>query len=179
LSIVRAQPERVAELATLARDDDWLVSMRALDVLEKIAHDHPDWIHPHKKVLIGGLAESDKWEIRLQIVRALPLARWTARERARVVDILRNNLVHPQKFVRAWALDSLATMAVGDSGLRRTVARALDEFEASGSRALQSRARHIRLRLASPASRGSATRRAYGSAQVGRSRRPADKGDGG
>ena len=33
LSIVRAYQGRVRDVATLAEDEDWLVSMRALDVL--------------------------------------------------------------------------------------------------------------------------------------------------
>jgi hypothetical protein len=93
------------------------------------------------------LAESDKWEIRLQIARALPLLRWTARERPRVIEILRRNVDHPQTFVRAWALDSLATFAEDDPVLLRTVKRLLVEFERSDSKALQARARHIRGRL--------------------------------
>lgn len=87
LSIVRAQPERIHEMATLTEDEDWLVSMRALDVLEKVAHEHPDRIRPFKKILIGPLAETDRWEMPLQIVRSLPLMRWSAQERARAVEI--------------------------------------------------------------------------------------------
>src|SRR6185503_1914784 len=107
--LIESNPGRVSELATLTGDADWLVSMRALDLLEKFAHDHPDWVQPHKQLFIGPLADSEKWEIRLQVVRALPLLTWTPRERKRVVEILRRDLEHPQKFVRAWALDSLAT----------------------------------------------------------------------
>ena len=84
----------MAELASLAEDADWLVSMRAMDVLEKIAHEHADWVQPHKKLFIGSVAESDKWEIQLQIVRGLPLLRWTPRERKRVIKILRRHVDH-------------------------------------------------------------------------------------
>jgi acyl carrier protein phosphodiesterase len=42
LALVRTTPERVSELAELTDDGDWLVSMRALDLLEKIAHEHAD-----------------------------------------------------------------------------------------------------------------------------------------
>jgi hypothetical protein len=38
-AVVRGGPERVAELAALAKDGDWLVTMRAMDLLEKVAHD--------------------------------------------------------------------------------------------------------------------------------------------
>jgi len=145
--IVRGDPGRVAELAALAEDDDWLVSMRALDLLEKLAHEQPEWVEPYRDVFLGRLAESDEWEVHLQIVRALPLFDWRPAERARAVTILRRDLGHPQKFVRAWALDSLATFSARDARLRPLVERALRAFEASRSKALITRARHIRGRL--------------------------------
>jgi hypothetical protein len=146
LASVQQDPSRLDELAALAGDDDWLVSMRAMDLLEKLAHSNPARIEPHKRLFIGPLADSDKWEIRLQIVRALPLFRWTAAERRRVIRILRRDVEFPQTFVKAWALDSLATLAVEDPTLRPIVRRYVRAFERSGSKALTARARHIRER---------------------------------
>ncbi|HEV3139646.1 MAG TPA: hypothetical protein VGY57_03975 [Vicinamibacterales bacterium] len=137
----------VAELAASTRDEDWLVSMRALDLLEKVAHVHPDWVAPFKEIFVGDLADSDKWEIRLQVVRALPLFAWTAAERRRAIAILTRDVEYPQIFVRAWALDSLATFALATPRMRRTVQRHLRAFNRSGSKALAARARHIRRRL--------------------------------
>ena len=160
---VRAQvendPSLVGAIAVLVDDDDWLVSQRALDLLEKLAHDHTDWIEPHKSVFIGPLADSDKWEIRLQIVRALPLFRWTTAQQRRVEAILLENVAFPQTFVRAWALDSLAAMAERRPRLRPAVERHLRSFERSSSKALQARARNIRARKTSNKPNGSATRR--------------------
>src|SRR5439155_10884401 len=137
----------IAELATLTADEDWLVSMRAVDLLEKTAFAHPDWVAPFKHVFIGALADSDKWEIRLQVVRALPLFDWTPAERRRVVAILSRDVDYPQTFVRAWALDSLATFALTHPRLRPTVLRHLRAFDRSSSKALAARARRIRERL--------------------------------
>jgi hypothetical protein len=145
-TLVERSPARVADLAKLARDDDGLVAMRAIDLLEKLAHGHPEWVQPHKRLFIGPLADSDAWEIRLQIVRALPLLRWTARERERVIAILVRDVDHPRTFVRAWALDSLAKLAGEDARLRSLVAHGLSAFERSGSSALRARARAIRAR---------------------------------
>lgn len=147
LAAVRRDPRRVAELAKLTADDEWLVALRALDVLEKLAHEQPAWVQPHRRVFIGPLADSQQWELHLQIVRALPLLRWRPPERKRVIAILKRDLSHPQKFVRAWALDSLATFSQTDRRLTRDVQRALAAFERSGSRALSARARLIRERL--------------------------------
>jgi hypothetical protein len=147
-ALVEGDRSLVDALAALTKDDDWLVSQRALDLLEKLAHDHPEWIERHKRVFLGPLAESDKWEVRLQIVRALPLFRWTPAQERRVETILLDNVDFPQTFVRAWALDSLATLATRRTRLRPTVERHLRAFERSSSKALQARARNIRSRMA-------------------------------
>jgi hypothetical protein len=137
----------VKELASLTADKDWLVTQRTLDLMEKLAHEHPDWIEPHKTIFIGPLAQSDKWEIRLQIVRALPLFDWSRSETGRVEEILIENLDFPQTFVRAWSLDSLATFSDRNKKLAPIVRRYLLKFEKSDSKALQARARNIRARL--------------------------------
>jgi len=147
LALVAGNPSRVAELAGLVADDDWLVSMRALDLLEKLAHTHPGWVEPHKRVFIGPLADSDQWEIRLQIVRALPLFAWRGAARQRAIAILKRDVDFPQTFVRAWALDSLSIFAQQDPALVPIVRRAVKTFETSGSKALAARAKHIRARL--------------------------------
>ena len=89
-----------------------------------------------------------KREIRLQIVRTLPMLSWTSAERARVIAILRRDVEHPQTFVRAWALDGLATLAVETPALLADVKAGLAAFERSGKKALAARARQIRARLA-------------------------------
>ncbi len=146
-ALVEEKPARVQELAPLTGDEDWLVVERAMDLLEKLAHEHPDWIEPHKAVFIGPLADSDKWEIRLQIVRSLPLFRWTPAQARRVETILTKNVSFPQTFVRAWALDGLATLSTRRPRLAPLVMKHLEEFEQSPSKALQARARAIRERL--------------------------------
>src|SRR5438552_6455597 len=144
---IERNPALVTELAALTDDPDWLVTQRALDLMEKVARDHPARIEPHKTIFIGPLAQSDKWEIRLQIVRALPLFRWTPAQARRVEAILLENVAFPQTFVRAWALDSLATLSERRAKLTPLVERHLREFERSPSKALQARARNIRARL--------------------------------
>lgn len=147
-TLIEQRPSRVKELAALTSNNDWLVTQRAVDLLEKLAHEYPEWVEPYKQVFIGPLADSDKWEIRLQIVRALPLFRWTAAQRQRVESILLDNIAFPQTFVRAWALDSLTTLAEHSTKLMPIVLRHVEAFARSPKKALQARARAIRARLA-------------------------------
>ena len=148
LKLVRADPDLVAQVGRLAVDREWLVSMRAMDLLEKLAHERPEWIEPHKHLFIGPLADSIQWEIRLQVVRALPLLSWSPADKKRVLEILLRDAEHPQKFVRAWAVDSLASFAAKDSTLLPPLHRCLRKLERSGSKALMSRARQIVARMA-------------------------------
>lgn len=148
LALVNENPALVADLAVLTNDADWLVVQRAFDLLEKLAHEHPDWIEPHKLVFIGPHARSDKWEIRLQIVRALPFFQWTSTQRKRVEEILLDGVKFPQTFVRAWSLDSLARLAKNNAKLRPIVQRHIAAFARSDSKALQARAKAIKRRLA-------------------------------
>jgi len=145
--LVEDNPSLVIDVAALTADEDWLVTQRALDLLEKLAHEHPDWIAPHKQIFIGPLAASDKWEIRLQIVRALPLFHWGPAQARRAEAILLENVTFPQTFVRAWALDGLATLAERRATLMPIVRRHLRDFQRSSSKALQARAKQIRARL--------------------------------
>ena len=148
LALVRGNPDLVPQLADLAGDQDWLVSMRAADLLEKLAHERREWIEPHKRLFIGPLADDEHWEVRLQVVRALPLFSWSAAENKRVIEILLRDAEHPQKFVRAWAVDSLAHFAEKDRGLMSKLDRCLRQFKRSGSKALMSRGQQILARMA-------------------------------
>jgi len=146
-AMVEDEPSLVRELVALTSDLDWLVAQRALDLLEKLAHDHIDWVTPHKRVFLGPPARSDKWEIRLQVVRALPLFDWAPRQLQQVEQILIESVRSPQTFVRAWALDGLSRLLDRRPSLRTVVQRHVRAFERSSSKALQARARHIRARL--------------------------------
>jgi hypothetical protein len=147
LAAVRSDPRLMAELAGLTNDGDWLVAMRALDAFEKLARTSPTLVGPHRDLLIGSLAEDEHWEIRLQIVRALPQFDWPPGKRRRAIAILQDNLNHAQAFVRAWAVDGFALFAEREPALNPALEIALRGLEMSGRKALMARAAKIRLRL--------------------------------
>ncbi len=147
LDLLRRDFGYLAEVAALATDEDPLISARALDVLERVAREHVEWMTPHKDVFLSPLADSQAWEIRLRIVRALPLFDWAPSDCPRVRAILRRDVRHPQALVRACALDALATLASKDPGLLTLVRRRLHEAELTGDAAVLARTRGIRRKL--------------------------------
>lgn len=181
---MQAQPSRVHEVAALCKDRDPLVAMRAYDLLEKLAHDNPAWVSPVKRVFLDAPDDAG-WEVRLQVVRALPLFEWTAGERARVIATLERDARHPRMFVRAWAADGLARLARVAPEVAPRLDRVLAELESSGAKSLLARARAIRRARAAPAgavapagaakgsTKSSAQRSRVGGARGKRSRSPA------
>jgi hypothetical protein len=147
LDRVRGDAKAIAEVARAAEQGPWLVSLRALDLLEKLAQEDAAAVAVHRSLFLGPLAEAEQWEVRLQIVRAIPLFSWTPREARRAIAILRANLDEPQLFVQAWAHDGLARMAERDARLIPEIETRLASLDASEKPAVRARARHIRARL--------------------------------
>jgi hypothetical protein len=142
LAIVEREPSRLRELVSLLDASDPLVVQRSLDVLEKVARRDARCVQPFRARFLE-LADSDRWEVLLQLVRLLPLLTWTGRQRARVQEILRSNLSHPRAFVRAWALDGLAALAGSDAEQRTEVRKLAAQLAATDDKAVQVRARAI------------------------------------
>ncbi|HEY6359347.1 MAG TPA: hypothetical protein VIX35_13990 [Vicinamibacterales bacterium] len=61
-TLIDERPARISEVAALAGHANWVVAMRALDLLEKIAREHPAWVQPHRRVFLVASA-SDRWLI--------------------------------------------------------------------------------------------------------------------
>jgi hypothetical protein len=129
-ALVEQEPRLVAELAALAGDDDWLVSVRALDLLEKIRAPAPRLESSRTASCSSARSPTaNSGRSTCRIVRTLPLLEWTPTERRASSRFLRRDLQHPQLFVQAWALDSLATFSLRDRSLAPTVQAALTRFE--------------------------------------------------
>jgi len=135
----------VKELALMLDDENPLVAMRALDLLEKVARVNPDLVQPHRRWVYE--FESDLWEVQLQLARIYPLLKWTPEQEVQVISRLQSLVGHEQLFVKAWALDSLATFSVKHPELRPEVDRLVNEFLASPHGSLKARAREIAKRL--------------------------------
>ena len=71
-----AAPALQARTAARHATDDPVVSTRALNLLERLIRKHPGRRTRYRSVLLGPLAESEDWRIRLRAVRLLPLFDW-------------------------------------------------------------------------------------------------------
>jgi len=124
-------------------NDDPLIRMRAADAAEKIAVQHPDYLEPHKTVLIDRVAAIDQREVRWHVAQILPRLALNEGERRRVVEILFGYLEDRSRIVQVNAMQALADLAQDDEVLRQSVLEAVSVLTETGGASVRSRGRRL------------------------------------
>jgi hypothetical protein len=140
---VLAEPGRLAEIMSGMRHEDALVRMRCADVAEKVSAVHPEWLAPHKAMILDLAAEAIKQELRWHLAQILPRLDLVGQERQRSVAVMFAYLADPSRIVQVCAMPTLARFAVNDATLRRELAPLLHVREQNGSTAVRARARKL------------------------------------
>jgi hypothetical protein len=123
--------------------DDPIIRMRSADAVEKITIVKPEWLTPHKKILIRLAGDSNQQEVRWHMAQILPRLRLNPAERKTIVEILYAYLDDKSKIVVTFALQALTDFAVADKTLKPHVMAVLEEFTRTGSPAVKNRGRKL------------------------------------
>jgi hypothetical protein len=133
--------------------EDPLVRMRAADAAEKVTRTHPELLRPHKKELLGLLAEAKEkekekeQELRWHLTAMVPRLPLSPRERKLAASLLNGYLEDRSSIVRTFALQGLADLAQDDPGIRPGVIEVLRKAARNGTPAMKARSRKLLLRL--------------------------------
>lgn len=100
-----------------------------------------------KEEALAYLDPDARWDLRLAAVRSLPHFSLTDLERQEALAFLWEQAEGANKFVRAWALDSLSHFALDDAQVRHRLMPLLTEAVAGTSAAVRARARESLRRL--------------------------------
>ncbi len=140
---VLTDPSKLVEIIAGLSAADPLVRMRCADVAEKVSAIHPEWLQPHKEVLIELAAHITQQELRWHLAQMLPRLTLGAAERRVAVKVMFDYLNGPGKIVKTFAMQALADFAQNDRALRGQLRRILVDSLQSGSPAMQARARRL------------------------------------
>ena len=123
--------------------DDPLIRMRAADAVEKITAKHPEYLEPHKVVLIDRVAAIDQQEIRWHVAQMVVRLALSEEERRRVVETLFDYVGDRSRIVQVNAMQALVDLAQDDEGLRPRVLDVVRVLTETGSAAVRSRGRRL------------------------------------
>ena len=144
---VLRRPRLFPALLNGMRDGDPVVRMRSADAAEKISAKHPEYLQPHKQMLIEEVATIDQQEVRWHVAQMLPRLVVSTRERDLVLEILLDYLNDKSTLVKTFSMEALARLAERETNLRSRVIPLLEELAQTGSPAMRSRGRKLLRRL--------------------------------
>lgn len=123
--------------------DDPLIRMRCADAAEKITARHPEYLVPHKAVLIRTLAKIEQPEMQWHVAPMLARLALTAAEQRTVVNILLAHTNSRSSIVKTFAMQALFDIAVRHHELRPVVRRHIEELTRIGTPAMKARGRKL------------------------------------
>src|SRR5271170_7108316 len=91
-SQVAQRPGLFPELILGLWSDDPIVRMRAADAAEKVTRENPDLLKPHKRELLGLMAETKEKEVRWHLAAIVPRLPLNAAECRAAVTLLNGYL---------------------------------------------------------------------------------------
>ena len=141
--MVRKNHRLFPELISGLWHDDLLVRMRAADATEKVTRKTPELLAPHKKELLGLVAEADEPELRWHLAVLVPRLSLSAKERQIATSLLTSYLQDRSSIVKTFALQGLADLAHGDPALRLRVIEILQQATRNGTPAMKARSRKL------------------------------------
>jgi len=148
VAMVGRNRRRFAQLMPGLWSDNALIRMRSADAAEKITRNHPEWLEPYRKELLGLLAEAEQPELQWHLAAMVPRLKLSPRELPAVVTALNRYLEDRSSIVKTYALQGLADLARNAPSLRATVAGTLRGATRTGTAAMKARSRKLLAQLA-------------------------------
>jgi hypothetical protein len=127
--------------------DDPLVRMRAADAAEKVTRNLPELLVPHKKELLGLMAETEQAEVRWHMAVLAPRLPLSSSERQLIISLLKGYLQDHHSIVKTLALQGLADLAQIDLEIRMEVREIVQQAARSGTPAMKARSRKLLKKL--------------------------------
>jgi hypothetical protein len=147
--LVRAHPQRAAQLIECLWDDDPGVASRAADALERVSYHLPSILKSWKAPLLGLLAEGTHKKLRWNLALIVPRLTLTIPECRRAAETLQSWLEDSSSIVKTCALQGLADLTRQVPSLLPSVLDLLRIHSRTGTAAMRARSRILLKRLES------------------------------
>ena len=144
--VVKA-PRLFPQLIAALWSEDAIVRIRAADATEKVTRTNPILLGPHKKELLGLLAEATDKELRWHLAMIVPRLWLTTRERQWASTLLQEYLKDSSSIVKTCALQGLADLSENDPSLKENVLELLRASGRTGTSAMKARSCKLPLHL--------------------------------
>lgn len=136
----------LAPLIEAMTDADPFIAMRAADAAEKISRGRPDWLVPHKDLLVATALTTRQREVQWHLAMIWPRLDLTEAECDLAETMLMRWLGSDSRIVRVEALDALVAIAARSPARTARASRIVDLLAGDPSPAMRARVRRLRAR---------------------------------
>jgi HEAT repeat protein len=142
---VLAHPELLKPLLRALFSVDPRLRHRASDTVRRITEKRPEPLTPYTERLLGLFSESagDNWRTRAHLGLVVARIAQSRAHRLRAAGLLIPLYYDPSNVVRCTAIEGLGLLAQREPSLRPQVEPLIEEALATGTLAMQCRARHV------------------------------------
>lgn len=142
---VLAHPELLKPLLRALFSVDPRLRHRASDTVRRITEKQPELLTPYTERLLGLFSESagDNWRTRAHLGLVVARIAQSRAHRLRAAGLLIPLYYDPSNVVRCTAIEGLGLLADREPSLRPQVEPLIEEALATGTLAMQCRARHV------------------------------------
>jgi hypothetical protein len=140
---ILAEPQLIKPLLRALFSADSTLRHHASDTARRITEKWPDLLTPHTERILGLFSESagDNWRTRAHLGLVVARIAQSRSHRRRAAGLLMPLYYDPSNVVRCTAVEGLGLLAFREPSLRAQIQPLLDEALATGTLAMQCRAR--------------------------------------
>lgn len=139
IKLVLANPKLFDNVVNSILSDNPGTRMRAIDAVEKISIDHPEWLKPYKNLFLTKIVEIDQKEVKWHVAQILPRFTLTQIERENVFNLMLRYLDDKSQIVITFAMQALADIAMQDTSYIDNVRRIVQNLMENGAPSQKSR----------------------------------------
>ncbi len=124
-------------------DNDAVIKMRSADIVEKVTRDNPVLLSGYTQQVISILTKEKQQEVCWHMAQIAPRLRCDKPEENKLINVLKNCLLHKSKIVQASAMESLVQLSEKNVLLKNDIAKIIKKQMENGSPAIKARGRKL------------------------------------
>ncbi len=128
-------------------NNDVVIKMRSADIVEKVTRDNPALLSGYTQQIISILKKEKQQEVCWHMAQIAPRLECNKSEENKLIDLLKNCLLHESKIVQVSAMESLVKLAEKNVSLKNDIADVIKRQMENGSPAVKARGRKLMQRI--------------------------------
>jgi hypothetical protein len=143
IDAVQNNPSLFSTLIKGMHHNNELIAMRSADAVEKLTFVHPQWLTPHKRVLIALLDYSNQQEVLWHLAQIIPRLILSKNEKHQLIKKFVSYLNNKSRILVTFSMQAMVDIADNDDQLKNEIYPIIKDLSETGSGAMRSRGRRL------------------------------------